>query len=56
MDKTELVKKVQELRKAVSEKELELIKGTLKDTSSLKKTRRELASMLTKLNAMQHGS
>lgn len=56
MDKVELITKIQELRQAVSAKELELIKGTLKDTSSIKKARKELASSLNKLNAMQHGS
>jgi len=56
MDKTELVKKVQELRKNVSAKSTEMIKGTLKDTSSLKKARKELASVLTKLNKLQHGA
>lgn len=55
MEKTELVTKIQELRKTVSERELELIKGTLKDTSSIKKAKKELASLLNKLNTMQHG-
>ncbi len=56
MDKAELIKKVQELRKAVSAKSTELIKGTLKDTSSFRKARKELASVLTKLNNLQHGA
>lgn len=56
MEKAELIKKIQELRKTITEKRLELVKGTLKDTSSIKKLRKELAAILTKLNSMQHGS
>lgn len=56
MDKAELIKKVQELRKEVAVKSVDLIKGTLKDTSSFKKKRKELASVLTKLNTLQHGA
>ena len=56
MDKAELIKKIQELRKTLSEKRTELVKSTLKDTSVIGKTKRELASLLTKLNAMQNGS
>jgi len=56
MEKAELIKKVQELRTSIKEKQLELVKGALKDTSSVKKLRRELAAVLTKLSSMQHGS
>ncbi|MCC7304599.1 hypothetical protein IT418_04285 [bacterium] len=56
MEKAELVTKIQELRRTVSDRQQELIKGTLKDTSSLKKAKRELASLLNKLNTVQHGA
>lgn len=56
MDKNEIVTKVQELRKTIAEKRIALVKGELKDTSSLSKARKELAALLTKLNTTQYGA
>lgn len=56
MDKQEIITKVQELRKSIVEKKIALVKGELKDTSSLSKERKELAALLTKLNTTQYGA
>lgn len=56
MNKEEMIKKLQELRAELKTKQLELIKGTLKNTSSLRLMKREIASLMSKLNTAVHGS
>ncbi|WKZ23816.1 MAG: 50S ribosomal protein L29 [Candidatus Dojkabacteria bacterium] len=56
MEKTELLAKIKDLRASLAAKRIEHVKGELKDTSSLRKMKKELAALLYKLNAMQHGS
>jgi hypothetical protein len=56
MEKSEIVSKLQTVRKELKEKQIELIKGTLKDTSVLTKMKREISSLLNKLTAVKNGS
>lgn len=56
MEKSEIVTKLQSLRKDLKEKQIEQIKGTLKNTSILTKLKREIAGLLTKLSTVKHGS
>jgi ribosomal protein L29 len=56
MEKSELITKLQALRKELKEKQIEQIKLTLKDTSTIGKLKREIASILTKLSTIQHGA
>lgn len=51
-----MITKIQELRKVLIGMKIAHVKGELKDTSSLRKTRKELASLLTKLNIAQYGA
>ncbi len=55
MEKNEIITKIQALRKELKEKKREQLKGTIKDTSVFKKLKREIASLLTKLNTQENG-
>lgn len=55
MTKEELVKKLQELRAKLQTSNNELVRGALKDTTVIGKTKLEIAQILTKLNVQENG-
>jgi len=56
MEKSEIVTKLQSLRKELKEKQIELVKNAVKDTSIFGKLKREIAGLLTKLSTIKHGA